>query len=161
VATSSTGPVTNLQAPMKIHIGASQGNFVPAYSQDGTSWKTIPRLSSPELPAGQSDGYFVNADGSVDIYTRHLTFFGLLKDTQAPSKVNLVGHHTGKYIYLLLKGSRDNVRVHHYVVLRNGRAVKTTAHGYNRLAARKGRYQVVAVDAAGNRSALSATFVVR
>jgi hypothetical protein len=39
---------------------------VPAYF-DGTSWQPIPQLSSPSLPAGQQDGYFVNADGSIDV----------------------------------------------------------------------------------------------
>ena len=61
---------------------------------------TIPRLSSPSLPEGQADGYFVNADGSVDIYTRHATLFGLLRDTQAPSKATLTARAAGKKLRL-------------------------------------------------------------
>lgn len=161
VTTGSGTAVTSFQEPIKIHVSSFPPAETPAYSHDGMSWTTIPRLFSLPLPAGQQDGYFVNPDGSVDIYTTHATLFGFLLDKQAPSKVNLKARRRGKYVYLLLKGSKDNVRVDHYVVLLNGRVVKTTKHGYNRLVARKGRYQVVAYDVAGNRSKPSNTFVVR
>ena len=160
VATDSSGQeVTSLAQPMTIHVGSPPGNYVPAYSQDGTSWTPMPRLSSPELPAGQPDGYYVNADGSIDIYTRHLTYFTLLKDVQAPSQPKL-RLTLGKKLYMS-KSSRDNVRLAFYVITRNGRTVKKTPHGYLPLPARVGTYRVFAVDTSGNRSAPASFRVVR
>ena len=156
VTDASGAKVTSFQAPIVIHISASQPGDVPAYSQDGTSWITIPQLSGPNLPAGQPDGYFVNADGSVDIYTRHATLFGLLKDTQAPTAPTLKAQVSGNKLYLLLKGAKDNVRVAGYQVLFNGHQLKTTMHGYLVLPARAGRFQVTATDTAGNKSKPSA-----
>ena len=160
VTDASGAKVTSFQAPIVIHISASQPGDVPAYSQDGTSWITIPQLSGPNLPAGQPDGYFVNADGSVDIYTRHATLFGLLKDTQAPTAPTLKAQVSGDKLYLLLKGAKDNVRVAGYQVLFNGHQLKTTMHGYLVLPARAGRFQVTATDTAGNKSKPSAAVKV-
>ena len=160
VATNDAGQaVTALQAPMKIHIDAAPGGNVPAYSHDGTTWTTIPRLSSPELPSGQSDGYYVNTDGSVDIYTLHLTFFGLLKDTQAPSTPKLRVIIQGHKLYLHILGAKDNVRVTGYR-LRYGSVAKNTPRSYLVVTAHAGRIQVLAVDAAGNRSKAATVTVV-
>jgi uncharacterized membrane protein YgcG len=157
VTSSSTGSeVTSFQQPIAFHVSALAAGEVPAYSHDGISWTTIPRLASPGLPAGQADGYYVNADGSVDIYTRHATLFGLLKDVQAPTAPSLKVRLSAKTLYLSIPGAKDNVRVASYRVLLDGRELTTTTHGYLALPARAGRLQVSAVDAAGNRSKLSA-----
>ncbi len=82
VTDAAGNPVTQFAKPLKLHISASEAGHVPAYSQDGITWRPIPRLTSLPLPPTQDDGYFVNTDGSIDIYTRHATFFGLLKATK-------------------------------------------------------------------------------
>ncbi len=82
VTDAAGNPVTQFAKPLKLRISASEAGHVPAYSQDGTTWRPIPRLTSLPLPPTQDDGYFVNTDGSIDIYTRHATFFGLLKATK-------------------------------------------------------------------------------
>ena len=99
---------------------------VPAYSHDGTTWTTIPQLDSPQLPATQPDGYYVNADGSADIYTRHATYFGLLLDTQAPSTPKLKIQIQKHDLRLSLTGARDNIAVAGYVISRNGHGYKST-----------------------------------
>jgi hypothetical protein len=146
-------------SPLVIHISSFPAGQVPAYSRDGTTWTTIPRLNAPALPDGQSDGYFVNTDDSLDIYTRHATLFGLLLDTQAPGKPTLHSRLDHRKLRLLVY-AKDNVRIAHYLVLFNGRPVKQTKHAYLVLVARKGRFQVVAVDTAGNRGRASAPVVV-
>jgi hypothetical protein len=156
VTDSSGAGVHQFAAPLVIHVSASQAGDVPAYSQDGTSWTPIPQLGSPNLPAGQQDGYFRNTDGSIDIYTRHATLFGLLKDTQAPTAPTLKAQASGNKLYLFLKGAKDNVRVAGYQVLFNGHLLKTTVRGYLVVSARAGRFQVTAVDPAGNKSKPSA-----
>jgi hypothetical protein len=161
VTDAATGaPITGFQQPITIHLSASQAGDTPAYSHDGVSWTPIPRLSSPVLPAGQQDGYFLNPDGSVDIYTLHATLFGLLTDTQAPSKPTVVAKVLGGKLYLTLRGAKDNVRLARYRVTLNGRAVKTTARAYLVLPAHAGTYRALALDAAGNTSKPSTTISV-
>src|SRR6185312_3052446 len=54
VTTGSGQAVTEFAAPLVVHVSAITSGEVPAYSHDGSSWTTIPRLSSPALPAGQA-----------------------------------------------------------------------------------------------------------
>ncbi len=82
VTDAAGNPVTQFAKPLRLRISASEADNVPAYSQDGITWRPIPRLTSLPLPPTQEDGYFVNTDGSIDIYTRHATFFGLVKATK-------------------------------------------------------------------------------
>jgi parallel beta-helix repeat protein len=160
VTADGTGQaVTQFAAPLVLHVSAIAKGEVPGYSHDGTTWTTIPRLSSPELPAGQADGYFVNADGSVDIYTRHATLFGLLVDTKAPARPAVHARITGAKLRLTIH-AKDNLRIASYQVRVNGKLIKGTKHAYVVLKARSGRYQVVALDAAGNRSKASKQVVV-
>ena len=78
--------VTEFEAPIDIVIPNPSGEVVlPSTSQTGASWRTLPRLAGPSLPAGQSDGYYRDATGSIHILTRHLTYFSLLRDNEAPS----------------------------------------------------------------------------
>ena len=157
VTDTATGtPITNFQQPITIHLSASRAGDTPAYSHDGVSWTPIPRLISPTLPAGQQDGYFLNPDGSIDIFTLHATLFGLLTDAQAPSKPAVAATLTGGKLHLTLRGAKDNVRVAGYRVTLNNRLVKATAHAYLVLPARAGTYRAFALDAAGNKSKASA-----
>ena len=116
--------------------------------------------SRPWLPASQPDGYFVNADGSFDIYTRHATYFALLSDTQAPSAPRLTGQVSGRTLRLTWGGARDNVRVTGYVVSRNGVVYRTSKRTVLVLPLQPGRYRVVALDRAGNKSKQSTTITV-
>jgi hypothetical protein len=50
---------------------------IPAWSVDGLTWNLIPSLTSADLPSSLNEGYFINPDGTITIYTRHLTVFGL------------------------------------------------------------------------------------
>ncbi len=151
--------VTQFGAPIKLHISTSKVGDVPAFSQDGITWTPIPRLFFLPLPPTQGDGYFLNADGSVDIYTWHATFFGLLKDTQKPSVPKVKARIAGSKLRLLVR-AKDNVKLAKYRVLFNGRVVKVTRSGYLVLAARAGTFRVVAVDTAGNKSKPSAAIKV-
>ena len=75
--------VTRLDAPIEIMLPAPPLDGVLAYSRDGITWTLIPQLLVPTLPDNQEDGYFVEADGSIRLITRHLTGFGIRKP-QAP-----------------------------------------------------------------------------
>ncbi len=149
--------ITKFAKPMKLHISASEVGDVPAFSKDGTTWTPIPRLFFLPLPPTQEDGYFVNTDGSVDIYTRHATLFGLLKDTQKPSTPTIKARIAGSELYLRCK-AKDNLKVAKYLLLFNGRVIRKVAaknYSYMELAARVGTFRMVAVDTAGNKSKAS------
>jgi hypothetical protein len=156
ITDDATGqPVTQFAAPLVIHISGLPAGQVPAYSHDGTSWTTIPQLSSPDLPASQSDGYFLNPDGSIDIYTHHATLYGLLLDTQAPTapKPKVIVQSSG--VRLSWAGAKDNLKVDHYVITRNGHGYKSTKRTVFVLPLKAGTYVIRALDAAGNKSAPS------
>jgi hypothetical protein len=152
--------VTSFAAPMVLHIDAGQTTDVPAYSENGVTWTTIPRLGAPVLPDGQEDGYFVNGDGSIDVYTRHATYYALVKDTQGPTAPTFKGRITAVSLRLSWRGMHDNVRVTGYVVLRNGHTLKTTKRTIVVLPRKAGRYVVYALDAAGNKGKRSHTITV-
>ena len=92
--------MASFAAPLAIHISAGPAGEAPAYSADGVTWVTIPRLSTPSLPVGQPDGYVVNADGSVDIFTRHgATYVGMLRVVVPhPAAAALVVHTTAHLV---------------------------------------------------------------
>lgn len=148
--------VTQLNAPLVIHF-ANAGTTIPAYSRDNVTWTNIPRLSSPALPAGQQDGYFVNTDGSYDVYTRHLTYFGLLKDAQAPTVKSVKAVRKGGKVYVTIRAT-DNVRVAYYLVsINGGQAFKTTHPNVTR-PVHKGpvTVKVTVVDTTGNTKSAAA-----
>jgi hypothetical protein len=67
----------NFPNPSNVTTTTSSNVGVPAWSTDGLTWTLIPALTSAELPSNLNDGYFINSDGTITIYTRHLTIFGL------------------------------------------------------------------------------------
>jgi hypothetical protein len=79
VTTTGGTAVTTFEKPLAITLPAGAAGSVSAWSIDGFSWSTLPLLTSVSLPAGQTDGYFINADGTYTLFTRHLTFFGFRK----------------------------------------------------------------------------------
>ncbi len=152
--------VTQFSAPLVIHISALAPGEVPAFSHDGTTWTTIPALASASLPDGQSDGYFLNPDGSIDIYTRHATLYGLLVDTQAPTAPTAKALLQKSGIRLSWAGSKDNLKVDHYVISKNGHGYQTTKRTVLVLPLKTGTYVIRALDAAGNKSAASTKITI-
>jgi hypothetical protein len=154
VTTASGDAVTEFSAPLVIHISSLGAGQTPAYSHNGTTWTMIPQLGSPSLPDNQPDGYFTNSDRSIDIYTRHATLFGLLLDTEAPTKPVVTARITGAKLRLTAKAT-DNVRVTSYRLLENGHLVERTTQPGLVLTTHIGEFQIVAVDGAGNLSKTS------
>jgi hypothetical protein len=152
--------VTSFERPLRIHVASVGAGDLPAYSADGVTWTPIPRLLASPLPAGLADGYVLNADGSVDIYTRHATLFGYVRDVEAPTAAELRVRITRKALRLGLLGARDNVAVTGYVVWRNGRGYTPAKTSFFGLPLRAGRYWVVALDAAHNVGRRSNTVTV-
>ena len=79
--------VTEFSEPIEIIFSNPAGVFViPAWSANGTSsWNTMGTVDGSTLPAARRDGFYRDADG-VHVLTRHLTFFGLMLDNEAPSE---------------------------------------------------------------------------
>ena len=69
--------VPQLLASMTLHFATGVGSNIIAKSQDGLIWTPVPLLAGTSLPAGQSDGYYLDGDGHVVILTNHLTQFGI------------------------------------------------------------------------------------
>jgi hypothetical protein len=80
-ATQQSGTlVTSLDAPIEVRLPkAPPLGSVMAWSRDDITWNSIPQLLTRELPGGVSDGYFIEADGKVTVFSRHLTGFGIRK----------------------------------------------------------------------------------
>ena len=76
--------VTEFNAPIEIIFSNPSGTpTVPGHSPDAATWQAIPALTGP-LPASQRDG-FTRSGSDVHVWTRHLTYFGLMLDDGAPT----------------------------------------------------------------------------
>jgi hypothetical protein len=76
--------VTEFEAPIEIEFSNPSGTpAIPSHSSDGTAWETISPLGGP-LDAGQAG--FTRSGSSVHVWTRHLTYFGLMLDSGAPTE---------------------------------------------------------------------------
>ena len=79
-------PVTSFDAPIEILIPNPSGEpTLPATSQDGATWRTLPALGGTTLPSGRQDGWYRDGAG-VHILTRHLTWYALVRDGEAPTE---------------------------------------------------------------------------
>jgi len=77
--TSGGTAVHAFAAPLEIVFPGAASGLAPGYSDDGgVTWIAIPHLPGTALPAGQTDGYYVDGAGAVHILTLHATYFGLL-----------------------------------------------------------------------------------
>lgn len=74
---SSGADIDRFSKPLTITIPAGAANAVPVWSVDGKEWVPIPKLTGSSLPTGAADGYVVLQDGSIRIFTTHLTIFAL------------------------------------------------------------------------------------
>ena len=76
--------VTEFNAPIEIIFSNPSGTpAIPGHSPDASTWQTIAPISGP-LGASQRDG-FTRSGSDVHVWTRHLTYFGLLLDDGAPT----------------------------------------------------------------------------
>jgi hypothetical protein len=71
--------ITEFDTPIHLEFPNGTPLGIPSYSQNGLLWIALPKLEKNELPAGQKDGYFRDANNTVHIWTRHLTYFAILK----------------------------------------------------------------------------------
>ncbi len=120
-----------------------------------------PSFAGPNLPIGQQDGYVSNTDGSIDIYTRHATYFGLLRDVEAPTAPTVSARLSGRLLLLTWHGAKDNIvgeRLPRWK--RTVARLPLTARTFLDVATRVGRYYVVALDASGNTSSHSTATTV-
>ena len=76
---SNSALITHFDTPLHIEFPNGTPQGIPSYSPDGLAWRTLPLLATNSLPAGQQDGYFRDARNTVHVWTRHLTFFAILK----------------------------------------------------------------------------------
>jgi hypothetical protein len=115
-AATTTGgtAVTTFEKPLAITLPAGAAGSVSAWSIDGFSWSTLPLLTSASLPAGQADGYFINADGTYTLFTRHLTIFGFRKAQDAyASSSSALGIQMGKTAQLTSAGGSGSGAVNY------------------------------------------------
>lgn len=89
ISITATGPdggsVTELDDQLRLLFEPPAEGAVPVTSSDeGLTWEQLPLLSTPDLPPGQRDGYYIDADGNIWIITRHLSMFGVLAPQALP-----------------------------------------------------------------------------
>jgi len=79
VATDSSGNVIHqLAQPLDVSFTNPPKGFVPAVSSDGVTYRALTKIAAPPLPDDMQDAYYVAADGTIHILTRHLTIFAVL-----------------------------------------------------------------------------------
>ncbi|HTZ05527.1 MAG TPA: SwmB domain-containing protein, partial [Gaiellaceae bacterium] len=70
-------PIHNVGDVVDIQFPNAARNAKVLTSEDGKSWQSVPQLATFQLPAGQTDGWFRDSDGTVHILTRHLSLFAV------------------------------------------------------------------------------------
>jgi len=156
-------PETHFAKPLVLHIASPGTGTLPAYSHNGTSWHLIPKLASPSLPAGQADGYFVEANGSIDIYTRHATEFATLRDTVGPTAPPSFGasYARGALRFSWGTPSDNSGSIARYELTLAGAPVYSGPARKAGLRAATGTFTLVAIDPSGNRGATATVRVTR
>ncbi|MGD0166920.1 MAG: glycoside hydrolase domain-containing protein [Gaiellaceae bacterium] len=166
--TDSGLPAIRFDTPLQIHVTSFEPGAVVAYSSDGLAWKAIPSLSSSVIPVGQTSGYLLQSDGSLDIYTFSPGYFGLLRDITAPTTpASLSGRFKKRRLVLRWPASTDNSGVvTSYQITLNRAPLSTVAGDSTDVSVSKFKprgwsvYRVYAVDSAGNASAPSQSIAV-
>jgi hypothetical protein len=75
---STRAPIHDLGGVVDIRFASAGAGAHVVTSQDGRTWRDIPQLATLELPIGQDDGWFRDADQTVHVLTRHLTYYALV-----------------------------------------------------------------------------------
>jgi hypothetical protein len=74
----STGRnVTDLGSVAELLFRNAPADMRPVVSANGSLWRDIPEINSPQLPAGQADGWFRDGQNNIHVLMRHLTLFAL------------------------------------------------------------------------------------
>jgi hypothetical protein len=155
--------VTAFTAPLDITIPNTGGAFVaPATSDDGATWRSLARLDGPTLPAGRSDGYYVEG-GNVHVLTRHLSFFALMLDHEAPTPpIHIAGVVADDGLTIRwVPGTDSSGQLGNVILVVNGgeyRHFGPTEYEAKLGAIEPGdtrRFQLLQLDAAGNKSVLT------
>jgi outer membrane protein OmpA-like peptidoglycan-associated protein len=68
--------IKQFEQPLRINLGKLDSQAAIAYSSDDLAWNKIGKLVGDQLPAGRSEGYYIDENGDVIILTLHLTSFG-------------------------------------------------------------------------------------
>jgi hypothetical protein len=109
VITDAAGnQVHQFAAPLDLTFPNPAQGFAPAYSEDGVTWIAIPKLAGTTLADGQQDGYYVAADGSVHVLTRHATDFGLLTGLSLWGSTNSVVKHGASSLVVHVSSGRNS-----------------------------------------------------
>ena len=153
--------VTEFAAPLDITLpNTGDGFAIPATSDDGSSWRSLGRLDGTTLPAGRADGYYVDG-ANVHVLTRHLSFFALMLDDEAPTPPrHLAGVVADDGLTIRwIPGTDSSGRLGNVILLVNGAEYRH--FGPTEFEAKLGaiepgdtrRFQLLQLDAAGNKSA--------
>lgn len=97
-------PIHTFSLPLEIDFPNADPSFVPSTSEDGVTWRAIPLLPSPSLPAGQADGY-VRDGTTIRVFTHHLSLFGIGRAAVAPTVGGSASLH-GRTLSVLIRVSR-------------------------------------------------------
>ena len=128
---ASGNEVHHFPAPLDVTFANPGPNFQPAYSEDGITWIAIPKLAGTTLPAGQQDGYYVAADGTVHVLTMHATDFGVLTGLTLWGGTKTAVKHTVKSLVVHLatgRTSQATVKLEN----RHGKVLRTVKASLNR-----------------------------
>jgi hypothetical protein len=150
------GLVTSFSLPLEIEIDNVQAHVIPA-TLDGSAWRPLAEVPGASLPASWSDGFAYDGT-NVRILTRHLSFFTLLQDTQAPTKPGSFKGKVSKHKFSLswTAASDNSGQISAYRVYANGALLKTVAGSARSTGMGKFKltdtrsFQVAAVDGAAN-----------
>jgi len=161
--TATAAPVTRFGTLVSIHVNAPEAGVVAAFSSDGLTWTPIKRLSSAALSAGQTSGYQLMPDGSLEIYTLVPGWFGLFHDITPPTTPSgLSGQYKkGKLLLSWQSATDESGAIAGYQVTLNRAPIQTVAGTSTKTSVtrfkKKGwsAYRVIAVDGSGNQSAPS------
>ncbi len=164
--TDNQAPLSGFGAPVTVHILKPTSGLIPAFSNDGTTWTPIAKLTSAGLTSSQLTGYTIDPDGTVEIQTLVPGWFGLTSDTTPPAAPAVAGRLLAQGLYLTWQAASDNGAIASYDVLKNGAPIMSLTSAARRAAVRNPAsgaqtvYRVRAVDAAGNVGATSRPVVV-
>ena len=78
---STHAPVSAFNNAVDIRFPHAAPGSHPLTSQNGTAWRAIAQLPTLDLPAGQTDGWFVDSDGTIHVLSRHLAYYALVGPT--------------------------------------------------------------------------------
>ena len=167
VDTGTAVPLTRFGTLLSIHVNAPETGVIAAFSPDGVTWTPLKRLSSAALSAGETSGYQLMPDGSLEIYTLVPGYFGLFHDVTPPTAPSgLSGRYSkGKLLLSWQSSTDDSGGVASYQITLNGAPIQTIAGTITKTSLTRFKkqgwsvYRAIAVDGSGNKSTPSSESV--